>query len=246
MDDRRFDRLARNLGRSSSRRGAIGVLLAAAAAVVGGKRAGAQQGWIPIGGACFNTGQCIQDGDFISVFCDDNGFPYDGEYNCCRYQGYCQGDEQCCGESICFQGQCTTTDDNSYYRGPGEGCSSDDQCRAASGALYCADNGFGYTACCAYEGDRCATHEGCCGYLGCFGGYCGYEAGAYGGSLPLGAQCSSVADCEGGGYYADCSDIGGFTRVCCLINGQGCTSDLDCCGTTSCVYQAATRGAICI
>jgi hypothetical protein len=246
MDDRQFDRLARTLGRSGSRRGAIGVLLAAAAAVLGARHAGAQQGWVPVGGACYNTGQCIQDGATISVFCDDNGFDYDGQYNCCRYEGYCQGDEQCCGASFCYQGQCTTTDDNSYYRGPGESCFSDDQCRAASGALYCADNGFGYTACCAYEGDRCATHEGCCGYLGCFGGTCGYEAGAFGGTLPLGAQCSSVADCEGGGYYSDCSDIGGFTRVCCLISGQGCSSDLDCCGMATCVYQAAYGSAICI
>ena len=55
-----------------------------------------------------------------------------------------------------------------------------------------------------------------------------------------------MADCEGGGHYADCSDIGGFTRVCCLTKGQGCSSALDCRGTASCVYQAATRGAICI
>jgi hypothetical protein len=246
MDDRQFDGLARSLGRSRSRRSAVGVLLATAAAVLGGKRAGAQQGWVPIGGACYNTGQCIQDSAYISIFCDDNGFAYDGETNCCRYQGFCQSDEECCGTSFCYQGQCTTEVDDNYYRGPGEACSTDDKCRAASGALFCTDNGFGYTACCAYEGDRCAIHDGCCGFLGCFGGYCGYETGAYGGSLPLGAQCSSAADCEGGGYYADCSDIGGFTRVCCLINGQGCSSDLDCCGTSSCVYQATYRSAICI
>ena len=246
MDDRRFDRLARSLGRSRSRRSAIGVLLATAAAALGGRRAGAQQGWVPIGGACFNTGQCIQDGDFISVFCDDNGFPYDGEYNCCRYQGYCQGDEQCCGESICYQGQCTTTDDNSYYRGPGEGCSSDDQCRAASGALYCADNGFGYTACCAAYGDRCADDTGCCGDLGCFGGACIYGSPDPSGGLPLGAQCSYAAQCEGGGYYVDCADNGGYVPACCLVSGQGCSTDLDCCMPNNCVYQAAYRTAICI
>jgi hypothetical protein len=246
MDDRQFDRLARVLGHTRSRRSAIGVLLAAAAALFSGKRAGAQQGWVPIGGACYNTGQCLQDGNFISVFCDDNGFAYDGQYNCCRYEGFCQADEECCGASFCYQGQCTTTVDDSYYRGPGEACFSDDQCRAASSALYCADNGFGYTACCAAEGDRCVTHDGCCGYLGCHGGYCGYEAGAFGGTLPLGAQCSYAAECEGGGYYADCANNGGFVPVCCLISGQGCSSDLDCCGMSSCVYQAAYRSAICI
>jgi hypothetical protein len=246
MENRRFDNLARTLGRTRSRRSAIGVLLATAATVLGGKQAGAQQGWVPIGGACYNTGQCIQDGPSISVFCDDNGFGYDGDVNCCRYEGYCQADEHCCGASFCYQGQCTTFPDDTDYRGPGEACFSDDQCRAASGALYCADNGFGYTACCAVYGDRCAADDGCCGDLGCFGGACGYGGPAPGGGLPLGAECSYAAQCEGGGYYVDCENNGGFVPVCCLFNWQGCSSDLDCCGMSSCVYQAALRGAICI
>ena len=246
MDDRRFDVLARTLARAQSRRSAIGVLLATAAAVLTSNRAGAQQGWVPIGGACYNTGQCIQDSDTITIFCDANGFAYDGEFNCCRYQGFCQADEECCGTSICFQGQCTVEADDSYYRGSGEACATDDQCRAASGALYCADNGFGYTACCAAEGDRCATSDGCCGYLGCYGGYCAYPAGAFGGTLPLGAQCSSAAQCEGGGYYADCADNGGFVPACCLITGQSCSTDLDCCLPGACVYQAAYGSSICI
>jgi hypothetical protein len=249
MDGQRFDRLARAVAAPRTRREALRGLVGAVAALVSlsrGKRVAAQQGWVPIGGACFNTGQCLQDGYGITVFCDDNGFTYDGQYNCCRYEGYCQADEHCCGESFCYQGQCTTTADDGYYRGPGEACFSDDQCLAASGALYCADNGFGYTACCAAEGDRCASHDGCCGYLGCHGGYCGYETGAFDGTLPLGAQCSSIAECEGGGYYTDCTNNGGFTQVCCLINGQGCSSDLDCCGMSYCVYQAAYRSSICI
>lgn len=175
------------MGGSRSRRSAIGALLAAAATVLSGKRAVAQQGWVPIGGACFNTGQCIQDGDYISIFCDDNGFAYDGETNCCRYQGYCQADEECCGTSFCYQGQCTTEADDDNALGP--------------------DPSIG---------------------------------------LPLGAQCSYAAKCEGGGYSVDCANNGGLVLVCCLIEGQGCSSDLDCCGMASCVYQAAYRYAICI
>ncbi len=189
MDGRQFDGLARSLGRSRSRsrRNAIGVLLATAAAVLGGKRATAQQGWVPIGGACYNTGQCIQDGDYISVFCDDNGFAYDGEHNCCRYQGYCQADEECCGTSFCYQGQCTVEADGIGSAGPDP-----------------------------VQG------------------------------LPLGAQCSFAAQCEGGGYYVDCANNGGFVPACCLTNGQGCSTDLDCCLPGSCVYQAAYRYSICI
>jgi hypothetical protein len=246
MDGRQFDGLARSLGRYRSRRSVIGVLVATAAALLGGKRAGAQQGWVPVGGACFNTGQCIQDGDFISIFCDDNGFGYDGQTNCCRYQGYCQADEECCGTSFCYQGQCTVEADDSYYRGPGEACSTDDQCRAASGALYCADNGFGYSACGAVVGDRCAGDDGCCGSLGCFGGIYGYGGPDPGQGLPLGAQCSYAMQCEGGGYYVDCANNGGFVAACCLIDGQSCSSDLDCCGMSSCVYQAAYRYSNCI
>src|SRR5918994_3835058 len=149
MDDRQFDGLARSLGRSRSRRSAIGVLLSTAAAVLGGKRAGAQQGWVPIGGACYNTGQCIQDGDYISVFCDNNGFAYDGDTNCCRYQGYCQADEECCGTSFCYQGQCTTEADDSGYAGPDPGqglplgaqCSYAGQCEGGGYYVDCANNG---------------------------------------------------------------------------------------------------------
>ena len=224
----------------------IGVLLATAAALVGGKRAGAQQGWVPIGGACYNTGQCIQDGDYISIFCDSNGFAYDGETNCCRYQGYCQADEECCGTSFCYQGQCTVEADDGYYRGAGEACSTDDQCRAASGALYCADTGFGYTACCTVNGDRCASDDGCCGSLGCFGGLCGYGEPDPSQGLPLGAQCSYATQCAGGGHSVDCANNGGFVPACCLIAEQTCSTDLDCCGMSSCVYQAAYRYAICI
>jgi hypothetical protein len=246
MDDRRFDGLARSVGRTRSRRSAIGALLATAAAVLGGKRAAAQQGWVPIGGACYNTGQCIQDGYYISVFCDDNGFGYDGDHNCCRYEGFCQADEECCGASFCYQGQCTTTDDNSYYRGQGETCLSDDQCRGDVGVLYCADNGYGYSTCCTVYGDRCGDDSGCCGDLGCFGGTCNYGGLDVYGGLPLGAQCSYATQCEGGGYYTDCANNGGYVPACCLISGQGCSSDLDCCGMASCVYQAAYRSSICI
>ena len=107
---------------------------------------------------------------------------------------------------------------------------ADDQCRAASGALYCADNGYGYSACCAVYGDRCADDGGCCGDLGCFGGTCSYGGPDVYGGLPLGAQCSYATQCEGGGYYTDCANNGGYVPACCLISGQGCSSDLDCCG----------------
>jgi hypothetical protein len=55
-----------------------------------------------------------------------------------------------------------------YYRGAGEPCWDSSQCVAADTALACDDNGFDYDGplnCCAYEGSRCASDEGCCGAL---------------------------------------------------------------------------------
>ena len=250
MEERRFDDMTRVLARSGSRRAIAGALLAAAGALLG-RPATAQSGWIPLGGACVSTGQCAQSGDLDYVYCGDNGFGYDGEFNCCRYAGLCQADEHCCGASFCYQGQCTTTvESDSYYRGAGEPCTSDDQCQAASGALYCDDNGFSFDGhpfhCCAYDGDRCASSEGCCGYLGCSNGICTAFPEGGGGLLSLGEPCSVALECSGGGYFADCTYNGiASGPVCCLINGQGCGFDSDCCGTDICVFDSFEGGGRC-
>jgi hypothetical protein len=247
MDPDRFDHLTRTVARRS-RREALRALAGAAAALLAITRRSAQamQATVPIGGVCYHSSQCRDDGGFGPVYCDDNGFTYDGDFNCCRYEGgFCgELDENCCGTLVCLDAHCT---DVSYYRGAGEPCSSADQCRAASGALYCADNGFGYTACCAAEGDRCASDDGCCGYLGCYGGFCGYAGPLPGEALPIGAICSYAMQCSGGGYYADCAfnSAGGGPR-CCLINGQGCSSDLDCCGLDVCVDSGFGAGPRCV
>jgi hypothetical protein len=104
MDEQRFDRLARTVGSRRTRRDAIrwlGGSMAALLALVRGESAAAQ-GTIQLGGACYDSSQCRSDGSG-PVYCDDNGYAYDGPLNCCRYEGgYCgENHENCCGQLEC-------------------------------------------------------------------------------------------------------------------------------------------------
>jgi hypothetical protein len=73
----------------------------------------------PLGGACRHTTQCLHHAVTTrrargrssrqAVYCADNGFRYDGAFNCCRYEGgSCQLDEHCCGSRhFCRNKVCT-------------------------------------------------------------------------------------------------------------------------------------------
>jgi hypothetical protein len=121
MDAERFDQLTRGLSRGPSRR----VLLRRLAGVVGGlvattqanRAAEAAPHSVPLGGPCYRDRQCYNDyeaprgaglnPDLQIPYCADNGFFYDGEFNCCRYEGgACYADEHCCGYRSCVNGFC--------------------------------------------------------------------------------------------------------------------------------------------
>ena len=97
-DGRRFDQLARALGRQSSRRDGIKVLAAAASAALFGTRAhrtaSATVGWIEPGNAC--------DGDTEPFGCCEEAvclFVAEREFRCCIPAGSdarCDEDRQCC------------------------------------------------------------------------------------------------------------------------------------------------------
>ena len=110
MDSDRFDAVVRALAGHASRRGTLqGVAALAAASVLALVRtgtAGAHHGRIALGGACRHTNQCLHHAPASrrvrpsrqAVYCADNGFRYDGSFNCCRQQGgSCTRDEHCCG-----------------------------------------------------------------------------------------------------------------------------------------------------
>jgi hypothetical protein len=122
------------------------------------------------------------------------------------------------------------------YLGPGEACYDDNQCgNTRYSAMFCADNGFDYDGpfnCCTYEYGYCYMDEGCCGSLICVDGSCSNPALS---DLPLGEQCFYEAQCLGGGNGITCADNGGFVPACCLIGGQNCTEDIDCCMPNNCV-----------
>jgi hypothetical protein len=120
--DHRFDVAVRALAGRASRRGALRGLAVSALTVlsaVRGTDTAANHGHIPIGGACRQTSQCVDHAvtsrhhrarpAINAVYCEENGFRYDGRYNCCRHQGgSCQRDEHCCGSRhFCRNRVCT-------------------------------------------------------------------------------------------------------------------------------------------
>ena len=245
MDERRFDTLARGIAASGSRRGMLRALAGGVALLLLGRRAqgvSAQYGTLGPGDPCYDDSQCSPSaGGYSPLLCADNGFDYDGPFNCCTGEGgFCFSDEGCCGFASCINGSCTSTGS-----GPGGGdqCQFNDECFASG--LVC--DYVGETddfRCCSYEGGSCGWNGQCCGWLTCgAGGYCGDAGPAPDGGLPLGAQCSYAAQCAGGGSYTDCANNGGFVPVCCLIAGQGCSADLDCCDTMGCYGGTCSYGA---
>ena len=87
VDEQRFDRLARTVGGQRTRREALrwlGGSMAAVSALVRGESAAARAR--SARRRLFDSGQCRSDG-VGPVYCDDNGYAYDGPLNCCRYEG---------------------------------------------------------------------------------------------------------------------------------------------------------------
>jgi len=202
----RFDTLTRRMARAGSRRTLLRAVaggLAAAVFVRGRGDVDAAPNSVPRGGVCYHDRQCINDyyapgGAGLNpllqeVYCRDNGFWYDGELNCCRYEGgFCDYDEECCGGWSCVNGFCASwglreeplgdvTDDilpgitnGVGTLGLGQPCFDAAQCYSGSGTeTTCAANGIDYGGvCCTFYGFGCVSDRHCCGSLQCLGGIC--------------------------------------------------------------------------
>ncbi|MCD6032146.1 MAG: hypothetical protein K0S78_4328 [Thermomicrobiales bacterium] len=120
MDDRIFDGFVRLMASRPTRRGiARGAALVAAAAfgLARSDASEARHALIALGGACRHTRQCLHHAlasrrvrpSREAVSCADNGFRYDGQFNCCRHGGgSCTRDEDCCGtRHFCRSRVCT-------------------------------------------------------------------------------------------------------------------------------------------
>lgn len=119
MDSERFDRLTRRLAAQASRRGLLRGIVGGIAATIAlrGGDAEARPHSVWRGGVCLRVRQCYNDyipprgagfnPDLQVVYCAFNGFSYDGEFNCCRYEGgFCDRDEECCGFRSCINRFC--------------------------------------------------------------------------------------------------------------------------------------------
>ncbi|HEX2283048.1 MAG TPA: hypothetical protein VHG52_14915 [Thermomicrobiales bacterium] len=177
MHDQRFDRLTRGLAAGMSRRGGLRMLVGAGAALLAaarGREVSADHGSLPFGSACYADEQCDQTGVYPSqVICANNGFDYDGPYNCCVIEdGPCNTDEHCCWNLACRGGYCADTFLGSGAPGSlglGEPCGDPSQCVGfALGTGTCADNAIQPGGvCCAFYGVSCSGGEQCCGSMIC-------------------------------------------------------------------------------
>lgn len=206
MKATRFDTLTRRMARAGSRRTLLRAVAGGLAAAVFVRVRGnvdAAPNSVPRGGVCYHDRQCINDyyapgGAGLNpllqeVYCRDNGFWYDGELNCCRYEGgFCDYDEECCGGWSCVNGFCGSwepydetlgdvTDDilpgitnGVGTLGLGQPCFDAAQCYSGSGTeTTCAANGIDYGGvCCTFYGFGCVSDRHCCGSLQCLGGIC--------------------------------------------------------------------------
>jgi len=124
MDDRRFDNWARTLaGNGSRRRVVAGLVGVGGAAILGAFRRGASDvaahhGRSGPGDPCRDDRQCL--GADAPLVCAWNGFDYDGDLNCCTYEGNrCGFDEACCGYAVCDGGFCSSGGSSSSSAGSG-------------------------------------------------------------------------------------------------------------------------------
>ncbi len=226
MDERRFDRLTRNLASSISRRGSLRLLASAGTsllALVHGKGETAAQGWfLTAGDPCRTDDQCR--GADAPLVCADNGFSNDGSLNCCTYAGSrCGADEHCCGTAYCdANGLCTSQFD---ARGVGDPCQTTDQCRRSQTGAICE-----YTVstddrrCCWYEGSLCTSGSQCCGSRVCVSGVCQLGAGesSLGSCTSEGFQCFAENECCGDLVCAEgqCRALAGGSNI---GNGRACS-----------------------
>lgn len=131
-------------------------------------------GTLPLGAACAITGECSQAGG--PVYCDDNGYAYDGASNCCRYAGgACDSSAGCCTGLDCIGGVCGGSTTSAGWVSLGGQCASDSECSQVGGPVACDDNGFpgdGGWNCCRYTDGACFDDSGCCAGLVCLGGVC--------------------------------------------------------------------------
>jgi hypothetical protein len=260
MDDRRFDNWARAVAGIGSRRRVLGGLVGiSGAALLGAFRRGASDvtahhGSSGPGDPCRHDDQCL--GADAPLVCAWNGFDYDGDLNCCTYEGNrCGFDEACCGMATCFNGFCSSS--GSASAGSGGFASAN----AQGGSISIGDiNSGGNVGNTIRVGntqggvrvdggnvsnvtDISASADGGMAIADASGGS-GNVAGIYGdgndGSPPdyaagPGDPCQYTGQCTNSQSFLSC-DYNAYTDDyrCCTYEGGRCDWDGGCCGWLTC------------
>jgi hypothetical protein len=259
MDDRRFDNWARTLARLGSRRRVLGGLAGVGGAALLGAfqrsvfDVAAHHGRSGPGDPCRDDSQCV--GADAPLVCAWNGFDYDGDLNCCTFEGNrCGFDEACCGLASCIGGFCSSGGASSASAGSGGVATSS----ADAGTVFVGDInsggnigntiGIGNTqggvrvdggnvsnvtdiSASADGGMAIADASGGSGNVaggGSFSGNGQYAAGP-------GDPCQYTGQCTNSQSFLTC-DYNAYTDDyrCCAYEGGRCDWDGGCCGWLSC------------
>ena len=184
MDGRQFDALVQWLVPRDNRRSVLRGLAGGALALLAGRRPGSasrQTGAIELGQPCQTSEQCKQDFMGSEIICAANDVEKDGALNCCREDGCCVRDVDCCGDRLCAPSGdvCSFCARPPFpTRCPGEPCDEDAECvPSVVGSVVCGDNGIakdGSKNCCIEAGGSCPAgeHGYCCGELRCVENRC--------------------------------------------------------------------------
>ena len=257
MDDLRFDNWARTLAGLGSRRRVLGGLVGVGgAALLGAFRRGtsdvaAHHGGSGPGDPCRNDNQCL--GADAPLVCAWNGFDYDGDLNCCTYEGNrCGFDEACCGWATCIGGFCSSA--NVASAGTGGVATS----RADGGTVFVGDiNSGGNVGNTIAIGntqggvrvnggnvsnvtDVSVSADGGMAISDASGGSGNVAGGNYGGgndwyAAGPGDPCQYTGQCTNSQSFLTC-DYNAYTddNRCCSYEGGRCDWDGGCCGWLSC------------
>lgn len=220
MDGSQFDRLARKLGETRTRRGVAAFLAAAGTLPLLGiagaearkkKKKKCKAPKVKCGKKCLAASSCCTDAD-----CGGNGVCQGTACSCFvgfhACGGTCIADGACCSDADCGVGVCANGD-----------------CRCLSGQKACGEKCIPASACCADAdcGSPCKTCQNNVCRGGCSAGQTCLANGSCGKTCATHAECSNNGTCI-------CDAPGHVEFVCHVISPTVCDDAPDCNSTVDC------------
>ena len=237
MDDHRFDTWVRMwAGRPSRRRLLRG--LVGGGALLAASRYGASdvaaRGRSGPGDPCRHDDQCLAAD--APLVCAWNGYGYDGDLNCCTFEGSrCANDAGCCGLSSCDGGFCQSSGDSSSSAGSGGVATAS----ADGGAVSIGDINSGGNAGNAIGIGNTSGNVSVSG--GSVSNETDLSVSADGGTAIADASGGSgnIAGDSGNGTWGGCSGVG-------CACWQGSNDNNPCDGSMICCRQGGDNQGVCL